>query len=59
MLPAALELCGWPSAGPPFELNARQLRQRDVVMVTKVYGRLEPAPEKRDRWERQSGGARH
>ena len=25
-------------AGPPFELIARQRKQRDVVMVAKVYG---------------------
>jgi hypothetical protein len=46
-------------AGPPFELIARQLRQRDVVMVTKVYGRLEPATGMRNRRERHSVGARH
>jgi hypothetical protein len=49
-------------AGRPFELIARQLRQRDVlmvVMVVKVYGRLEPDTEKPDRWERRRAGARH
>jgi hypothetical protein len=35
-------------AGPPFELIARQRRQRDVVMVAKVYGRLTPDSEKRN-----------
>jgi hypothetical protein len=45
-------------AGPPVELIARQ-RKRDVVMVAKVYVRLKPGSEKRDRWERHRGGARH
>jgi hypothetical protein len=39
--------CGW-HAGPPFELIARPLRQRDVAMVTKVYRRLKPDIEERD-----------
>ena len=39
-------------AGAPFELIARQLGHRDVAMVAKVYGRLKPDTEKRDRWER-------
>lgn len=46
-------------AGPPFELIARQRKQRDVVMVAKVYGRLKLDSEKRDRWERHRGGAPH
>jgi hypothetical protein len=36
-------------AGPPCELIARRRRQRDVMMVAKVYWRLKPDAEKRDR----------
>ena len=32
-------------AGAPFERIARQLRQRDMAMVVKVYGRLKPDTE--------------
>ena len=39
-------------AGAPFELIARQLGQRDVAMVAKVYGRFKPDTEERDRWEK-------
>ncbi len=39
-------------AGAPFELIARQLGQRDVATVAKVYGRFKPDTEARDRWER-------
>jgi cytidylate kinase len=46
-------------AGPPFERIARRLRQRDVAMVAKVYGRLRTDIETRDRWERHHGRALH
>jgi hypothetical protein len=39
-------------AGAPFELIARQLGQREVAMVAKVYSRFKPDTEERDRWER-------
>jgi hypothetical protein len=41
-----------PAPAPPFELIARQLRQRDVAMVAKVYGHLKPDTEERDPWAR-------
>jgi hypothetical protein len=41
-----------PRASAPVELIARRLGQCDVAMVAKVYGRLEPDTERRDRWER-------
>jgi integrase len=45
-------------AGAPFELIARQLGHRDVAMVAKVYRRIKPDTEERDRREDRRG-SRH
>jgi hypothetical protein len=43
---------GWHALVRRSSRSLGQLRQRDVVMVAKVYRRLKPDTEKRDQWER-------